>query len=111
MHKHHAGLNGILRTTSLTAIIILLSVITACGEPKVDSKHPDVATIKGTSGASASAKPADPNAGRPQLRFDTTDEERDDLHQPYYKCLKENGVPMETRPDGKLLDNNRGQAP
>ncbi|MFG2374916.1 hypothetical protein ACGFY9_25985 [Streptomyces sp. NPDC048504] len=81
-----------------------LSLLVACGGSDSGgdssaSKGKGVASIDSpsASGASASASAAK-ESGRPQLRVDSTDEERTRLYQIWTNCLHDHGVPAGHKP-------------
>jgi hypothetical protein len=80
-----------------------LSLLVACGGSDSGgdsaSKGKGVASIDSpsASGASASASAAK-ESGRPQLRVDSTDEERTRLYQIWTDCLHDHGVPAGHKP-------------
>ena len=82
-----------------------LSLLVACGGSDSGgdsaSKSKGVASIDSpsASGASASASAsAAKESGRPQLRVDSTDEERSRLYQIWTDCLHDHGVPAGHKP-------------
>ncbi|MDV9174927.1 hypothetical protein R6V09_33050 [Streptomyces sp. W16] len=80
-----------------------LSLLAACGGSDGDggtaSKDKGVVSINSpsASGTSASASAA-AESGRPQLRVDSTDEERTRLYQVWTNCLHDHGVPAGHKP-------------
>ncbi|MEV4616700.1 hypothetical protein AB0K43_29520 [Kitasatospora sp. NPDC049258] len=89
-----------------TAVGALLCGLTACGSSS-DAGSP--ATVAGggqgvaslpqpsgavpTAGAGSPAASAGADAGRPQLRLDSTPEESQQLYQAFYSCLAQHGFP------------------
>lgn len=87
------------------AVLIAGAALTACGSP--DGTGPEKGTAKGvdtlvTDTPSAKDRPSPKSSAaavddkRPQLRLDTSDEERDRLGDAYNACLQAHGVPMNT---------------
>lgn len=70
-----------------------LLLLAACGSP--GHSDPQVATLA-SGGPTASASPADADRGRPQLRLDTSDAERERLFGIYNDCLVAHGVKVLT---------------
>ncbi|MGW4486859.1 hypothetical protein ACWEOE_23805 [Amycolatopsis sp. NPDC004368] len=73
------------------AALVLLSACSA------SPAAPQVATLdtgSPSSGAPASSTAADPDAGRPQLRLDSSQEEQDGYWNAYKACLRTNGHPL-----------------
>jgi hypothetical protein len=79
-------------------LLVIMSVLalTACGSSPAASGE-RVATLAsgGPATTPASAPPA-AEAGRPQLRLDTSDEERNRMFAAYDDCLVKNGVKVNT---------------
>ena len=74
-----------------------LALLSACGSEKAAA--PQVASLPGSSAATAPGSPTSApvdQAKRPQLRLDSSDEERDTLWGLYNVCLKEHGHKMLT---------------
>ncbi|MFF0965975.1 hypothetical protein ACWDQO_05675 [Streptomyces sp. NPDC003703] len=108
----HLDLRG--RRRCLPGAAVLLAgflLLTGCGggggpggsDDRGGSAHKGVASLEsgapaGTpkAGSGAGATPSDPDAGRPQLRLDSTDEERDRYWHYYAACLKDHGHKMIT---------------
>jgi len=91
----------LLRRRVLGAAVLLSGalVLTGCGgsddgsstRQDVASLHSDGPTGKASAGASTAP---DPDAGRPQLRLDSSDAERDHYWHLYATCLKDHGHKM-----------------
>lgn len=116
MASHH------IRSLAVGALlgVSLLGSLTACGGSGSgggsDSK-PDVASVDkseggGGKGGSKGEDAGDGEAGRPQIRLDTSDEEVERMWQAYFACAKENGMPMgkKTKPDGTSILAPSGNA-
>lgn len=98
-------LSPAVRTTAFSVCALLAAtVLTACGAGDGDgakAAKDGVSTLEtgspapgGESGASASSKT---DSRRPQLRMDSSEEERDKLLNAYNACLQAHGVPMNTK--------------
>ncbi|MFC4502396.1 MULTISPECIES: hypothetical protein [Streptomyces] len=99
---------------SATAILAL-ATLTACGGD-ADSGT-GVASITETGTGTASSDKAqgkqskDPEAGRPQLRLDTSEEEENRLFNIWSACIHEHGVPMQDIvKDGKNVPDQTHRA-
>jgi hypothetical protein len=82
------------------AVLSLGFLLAGCSGGAKDAAEPKVATLQ-SADATAAASAAPQVA--PVIRPDTTADEQARMAQPWMKCLKANGVPMKTGPDG-LLD-------
>lgn len=100
----------LLRAILSTAVCaVALVALAACSDSPSSSKgdgaksgDASVASIPSASStAGSSAKVAtDPDAGRPQIRLDSSDEEINRLNDVYGKCLMSHGAPgLKVRPD------------
>jgi hypothetical protein len=85
------------------AVLSLGFLLAGCSAGARDSA-PEVATLQ-SANATAPATTAAQIA--PVIRPDTTADEQARMGQPWMRCLKANGVPMKTNPDG-LLDIDAG---
>lgn len=82
-----------LRRGGPLALVVLAALAGGCGnDSKPARSSGDVANISGTAASSTSGSNVD--AGRPQLRMDTSDEERQALYDRFWQCLKDHGIPM-----------------
>jgi hypothetical protein len=84
-----------------------------CSACDAKSDAPSVATARSSGQAStgdAAGSAAAVDASRPQLRLDSTDEERWALTQTWYRCLRDNGAPMVEIPPQKV-DGTPGAKP
>ncbi|WP_051813677.1 hypothetical protein [Streptomyces sp. NRRL S-340] len=117
-HVDHSG-----RRRSLPGAVILLTgvlLLTGCGggggpdgpDDKDGSAQKGVASLEsgapaGTpkAGTGAGATASDPDAGRPQLRLDSTDEERNRYWHYYATCLKDHGHKMLTMRGPDSIDD------
>jgi len=93
--------------------VLALTALTACGG-NTDSGT-DVASVTDTgtpsSGKAREKQTADPDAGRPQLRLDTTEEEEARLFNVWSACVHEHGVPMQSIvKDGKNVPDQTHRA-
>jgi hypothetical protein len=78
--------------TAMTAML-LTTALAACSSPDT----PEVATIDGGSAAATDNTALFAKYGEPaRERLDMTDEEYEDLYNPYNKCLSDNGAPTNT---------------
>ncbi|MER6229151.1 MULTISPECIES: hypothetical protein [Streptomyces] len=82
---------------AMAAVMLLASCSGSGGkdEPGVDSVDRSTGTAgkaESGSGDGADAKADDPEAGRPQLRMDTSAVEEVRMSQGYFRCLKDHGV-------------------
>src|SRR6187551_3845972 len=77
-----------MRKLILTAVALI--AVGGCSSP---AQHPEVATLASAEPTTASATPSKAQQ-RPQLRLDTSDEERDRLFTAYDDCLVGHGVKM-----------------
>jgi hypothetical protein len=80
-------------------------LLAACGgsggHGNSGSDDKDVASIGSPSASGAPRQSADSDAGRPQLRLDTSDAERTRLNGIYLDCLRDHGVPGGYKPGSK----------
>ncbi|MEV1069359.1 hypothetical protein [Streptomyces sp. NPDC050263] len=97
------------------AALVALAALSACGG-KSDSGAA-VASVDGTGTGTAvpsgteGAKTAAPDAGRPQLRLDTSQEEEARLFNVWSACIQDHGVPMQSIvKDGKQVPVNSDPA-
>ena len=87
------------RTAARTAAgLACLLLLTACGgvggdDDAVNDSDGEVAslTTPATNGGAASAS-ADPDAGRPRIRLDSTNEETNRMYDAWLSCLKDHGA-------------------
>ncbi|MFJ8596558.1 hypothetical protein [Streptomyces sp. NPDC093598] len=102
---------GWTRALALTVASVALLGLTGCGDGDGDSeKETGVASVSRSGDAQnpreagkRSVSPSDPDAGRPQLRLDTSPEEENRLEQIYFTCLRDEGVPMTRTAEGTLM--------
>ena len=90
------------------AVTLALGVLAGCSGPAEDSA-PKVVSLLPPSAAAPDAttsKAAAPAA--PVIRPDTSFEEVHRMQQPWMRCLKEQGVPMQTTEEGLLDIDARG---
>ncbi|MFK4105121.1 hypothetical protein ACI2L1_34660 [Streptomyces sp. NPDC019531] len=92
-----------MRVSPLVLFVVGMSALvalTGCGGGK--AKDDGVASINDPNGSGGSAKAgADPDAGRPQIRLDSTQEDITRLWDAFSGCMKENGAP-----NGKAEDDS-----
>ncbi|MEU9188924.1 hypothetical protein AB0D14_31165 [Streptomyces sp. NPDC048484] len=93
--------------------VLALAGLTACGGDTTSDT--DVASVTDTSTApsqkGSGKKTPDPDAGRPQLRLDTSDEEETRLFNVWSACVHDHGVPnQEIVKDGKNVPDNSHRA-
>jgi hypothetical protein len=82
-----------------TLVVLALGLLLA-GCDRAGHSEPEVATLQ----SAATTAPATGAAQvAPVIRPDTTAEDQARMAQPWMRCLKGNGVPVKTNPDG-LLD-------
>ncbi|WP_435204413.1 hypothetical protein [Micromonospora sp. bgisy143] len=80
------------RRVGLTALILFATVLAGCGGEKSDADGtPDVASLV-TGSAVPSASATSGVAGRPQLRLDMNEDEKQRLWNTYNYCLRDHGV-------------------
>jgi hypothetical protein len=107
MNRHMAQTEAqprtrIRRTTALlvpATAVLALAALTACGG-KSDSgtgvaSVTDTGTGTASSGKTRAQQTPDPDAGRPQLRLDTSEEEKTRLFNVWSACIHQHGVPMQ----------------
>jgi hypothetical protein len=82
-----------------TLVTLSIGFLLAGCSSGAHESQPEVATLQS---ATATTQAATAAPGAPVIRPDTTDEEEAQMAQPWMKCLKTNGVPMTTNPDGLL---------
>ncbi|MFD9812112.1 hypothetical protein [Streptomyces sp. NPDC059080] len=97
-------LSPAVRTAAISACALLAAtVLTACGADGDGAKaaKDGVSTLESGSpsaaGKSGSSEASKTDSRRPQLRMDSSDEERDRLGDAYNACLQAHGVPMNTK--------------
>ncbi|WP_188280090.1 hypothetical protein [Streptomyces sp. CBMA29] len=79
----------------------------------------DVASIgspsaNGGSGGSSAGKSANPDAGRPQIRLDSTQNEINRMYDAWLACMTENGAPKDktlNKPDSPWIVKCQGKQP
>ncbi|SDS27572.1 hypothetical protein [Actinoplanes derwentensis] len=94
----------------MVALTLALGVLAGCSGPAEDSA-PEVVSLLSPSGSApdaATSKAAAPAA--PVIRPDTSFEEVHRMQQPWMRCLKEHGVPMETTTEGLLEISGEGNS-
>ncbi|WP_422738795.1 hypothetical protein ACN263_05840 [Micromonospora sp. WMMD729] len=80
------------RRVGLTALTLFATVLAGCGGGKSDADGtPDVASLA-TGSAVPSASATTAAAGRPQLRLDMNEDEKQRLWNTYNYCLRDHGV-------------------
>lgn len=80
-------------TLRIGLAVVALALLTSCSAES--APEPKVASLPGAGTSSAEAPPAD-EAGRPQLRLDSSDEEVRAAWQGYHVCLRDHGHKMLT---------------
>jgi hypothetical protein len=108
------------RIGCLIALSTALLGVTACS-PGDGGGQEEVAALPTPQGEKSAAAPSAntveaPEADRPHIRLDTTDEEADAMYQAWHKCLKDNGgvvrtVPVEKSRKEGLLDADKSEQP
>ncbi|MFS8204232.1 hypothetical protein ACLVWQ_36870 [Streptomyces sp. CWNU-52B] len=91
------------------AALLALSTLTACGEDSGSDTAVASVSDSGSpsSGTERAKKTADPDAGRPQLRLDTSEEEKMRLFNVWSSCIEAHGVPMQkVVKDGRHVPDN-----
>lgn len=86
----------------LSCAVLAVTLITGCSGGDADSKDDGVASVAesgggGKGGATKSPAADDSESGRPQIRMDTTEIEELRMYQGYLRCLKNNGVPLQSK--------------
>jgi len=94
-------LSPVVRTTALSVCALLAAtVLTACGAGDSGTKD-GVSTLESSSPASAgksgTSESSKTDSRRPQLRMDSSEEERNRYDDTYNACLQAHGVPMNTK--------------
>lgn len=74
------------------AALVVATVIAACDSGGSDDSR--VASLSGSEPESTSSNPTADDSGRPQLRLDSSEQEKDRLRKAYYACLAEHGHRM-----------------
>ncbi|MEU0425057.1 hypothetical protein ABZ235_15865 [Streptomyces canus] len=103
--------------TSLAATGLV--VLTACGGgggsgDADENRQGEIASITTPAAGGGSAKPsADPDAGRPQIRLDSTQDEINRMYDAWTACLKDHGVEKKykTSPNAAGVKACRGKEP
>jgi hypothetical protein len=98
---HRAVTKRSLSARSIALVVALAAggLLTACGE---QPKGQEVASVSGEGTQSDRPQPtAIAASGRPQIRVDTSREEREELEQVWVRCLKDHGAPVNSKIDGK----------
>ncbi|MFF9479449.1 hypothetical protein [Streptomyces sp. NPDC014733] len=93
-------LSPAVRTAALSVCALLAAtVLTACGG--AEAAKDGVSTLEtgspSAAGKSGSSTASKTDSRRPQLRMDSTEEERNKLDDAYNACLQAHGVPMNTK--------------
>jgi hypothetical protein len=88
------------------ALALALGVLAGCSGTAEESA-PKVVSLEPPSGAPDAATAAAAPTAAPVIRPDTTFAEEQRMQQPWMRCLKEQGVPMQTTETG-LLDIDAG---
>ncbi|WP_328665815.1 hypothetical protein OG905_01805 [Streptomyces sp. NBC_00322] len=90
---------GVARSTVLFAVgTTAVAVLTGCGGGSTSNEESggnDVASLptRGTEGSAAKPSPADPDAGRPQIRLDSTQDDVNRMMDSWLACLNQHGGP------------------
>jgi hypothetical protein len=92
------------------AALVAFGLLAGCSSGA--EKATQVATVNPPPAAGHSAAPASPAAHqRPLERADTTDEERTQLMQPYFKCLTDHGLTVAKNAQGLPIGEGHVQPP
>ncbi|WP_405975118.1 hypothetical protein OG496_45935 [Streptomyces sp. NBC_00988] len=94
----HRRRSAVLAGAGAAAALCLLAACGGGGGGTASDDH-GVASVAGPAAKGGSARPdADDDSGRPQLRLDTSQQERDRLTFVYFDCLRDHGVPGGHKP-------------
>jgi hypothetical protein len=95
------------KTRLVSAAAVLL--LGACGSPAENSANDQVATLASATPATAATHSAGAGGKRPQLRLDTSDEERERLFTAYDDCLVAHGVKVNPTNQPGAVGNGSGR--
>ncbi|MBK6014473.1 hypothetical protein [Streptomyces sp. MBT53] len=104
----HQDTPGRSRFLGAAALLVCAGLLTGCGgSGDGAARRPDVASVNSGSPEEKTAASAAPSAddGRPQLRLDSSDAERDRYWHIYASCLKDHGHKMLTQRGPDSIDD------